>query len=127
VGGSREGNTFIAPEGKPLNLSVSIVPLWWSSISRFQDKGSARLPVTTMNPQTKLKLLSTFASLLAPDALAAAVPAFPGADGFGTDTTHGRGGRVMKVTSLADSGPRTLREALMASQPTAVRRRSDRR
>jgi hypothetical protein len=40
------------------------------------------------------------------------LPVFPGAQGFGTTTTAGRGGDVVKVTSLAESGPGTLREAL---------------
>ncbi|MFD2967494.1 polysaccharide lyase [Sphingobacterium bambusae] len=41
----------------------------------------------------------------------ATIPAFPGAEGGGAYTTGGRGGRVMVVTSLADNGPGTLREA----------------
>lgn len=39
-------------------------------------------------------------------------PSFPGAEGFGATTPGGRGGPVIAVTSLADSGPGTLRWAL---------------
>ncbi|WP_207425454.1 polysaccharide lyase family 1 protein [Pedobacter sp. SYSU D00535] len=41
----------------------------------------------------------------------AAIPAFPGAEGGGAYSFGGRGGKVYVVTSLADSGPGTLREA----------------
>jgi pectate lyase len=37
---------------------------------------------------------------------------FPGAEGYGTQTTAGRGGRVIPVTTLADGGPGSLRDAL---------------
>ncbi len=37
---------------------------------------------------------------------------FPGAEGFGTETPAGRGGRILRVTSLADDGPGTLRAAI---------------
>lgn len=43
---------------------------------------------------------------------AAALPSFPGAEGYGATTPGGRGGPVLIVTSLADSGPGTLRWAL---------------
>jgi len=41
----------------------------------------------------------------------AEVPAFPGAEGGGAYSFGGRGGKVIVVTSLADSGPGTLRAA----------------
>lgn len=41
----------------------------------------------------------------------AEIPAFPGAEGGGAYAFGGRGGRVVVVTSLADRGPGTLRDA----------------
>ena len=41
----------------------------------------------------------------------ASIPAFPGAEGGGMYSFGGRGGKVLVVTSLADSGPGTLRWA----------------
>jgi hypothetical protein len=41
----------------------------------------------------------------------ATIPAFPGAEGGGAYSFGGRGGKVYVVTSLADRGPGTLREA----------------
>ncbi len=41
----------------------------------------------------------------------ASIPSFPGAEGGGMYSFGGRGGKVITVTSLADSGPGTLREA----------------
>ena len=45
-------------------------------------------------------------------ATALALPVFPGAVGFGTDTAAGRGGAIYRVSSLADSGPGSLREGV---------------
>ena len=45
------------------------------------------------------------------DLLKAAIPVFPGAEGGGAFTPGGRGGKVVVVTSLADAGSGTLREA----------------
>jgi pectate lyase len=58
-----------------------------------------------------------------PSVVAASAPtvkAFPGAEGFGTDTPGGRGGQVLAVTTLADSGPGSLRAALAVTGPRII-------
>jgi len=60
-----------------------------------------RTPETPKNPTTPR-----------PFKAQAGLPVFPGAEGFGTRTIAGRGGKVIEVTSLANDGPGTLRAAL---------------
>ncbi|MCU0963121.1 MAG: hypothetical protein MUF48_23765 [Pirellulaceae bacterium] len=48
------------------------------------------------------------------------LPVFPGAEGFGARTRAGRGGQLIPVTSLADSGPGTLRAALADPRPRII-------
>ena len=48
------------------------------------------------------------------------LPAFPGAEGYGGKTTGGRGGRVIAVTNLNDSGPGSLQAACEAEGPRIV-------
>ncbi|MEZ4656463.1 MAG: hypothetical protein R2911_02720 [Caldilineaceae bacterium] len=42
-------------------------------------------------------------------------PAFPGAEGYGAHAIGGRGGKIIEVTTLADSGPGSLRAAIEAA------------
>ncbi|HEX8569231.1 MAG TPA: pectate lyase, partial [Caulobacteraceae bacterium] len=53
-------------------------------------------------------------------ATAAAELAFPGALGWAAGTPGGRGGRVLRVTTLAASGPGSLKEAIEADGPRIV-------
>ena len=72
------------------------------------------------------KLLRTCMAAIALSQLAAAplvandLPAFPGAEGYGAKTKGGRGGHVIAVTNLNDSGPGSLQAACDAEGPRIV-------
>ena len=76
---------------------------------------------------TRPLLLTTLTALLlslaqtvaaAPDAETR--PAFPGAQGWAAHTPGGRGGRIVRVTTLATEGPGSFLEAVSAKGPRIV-------
>lgn len=71
--------------------------------------------------------VSAFALVMAAQAAEKALPAFPGAEGFGSQTPGGRGGKVLFVTNLEDYLPRkeppvsgSLRAAVEAKGPRTI-------
>jgi hypothetical protein len=68
---------------------------------------------------SKISALFWVTLTAAPAALAQS-PAFPGALGFGADATGGRNGTVYHVTTLADSGPGSFRDAVSHPNRTIV-------
>lgn len=73
-------------------------------------------------PSLALALVAVAAALCPPAAAAAEtpLPAFPGAQGWAAQTPGGRGGQLIRVTTLKATGPGSLTEALNTPGPRTV-------
>jgi len=73
-----------------------------------------------MRTTTALAAALLLTACATPPSVPPSPPAFPGAEGEGAISLGGRGGRAIYVTTLADSGPGSLRAAVEATGPRTV-------
>ena len=104
------GCTNFAQIATPTGLSHNDTGLTASTLYRYRARAA--------DAAGNLSAYSTSAS--ATTAAGNALPAFPGAEGFGINTLGGRGGPVLVVTNLNPSGPGSFREAMLTSGPRII-------
>ena len=78
------------------------------------------VPAQASNAETNASRPASDATKAEDGQLRTALPAFPTAEGYGRFARGGRGGRVIEVTNLNDSGPGSLRAAVEAEGPRTV-------
>jgi pectate lyase len=75
-----------------------------------------RLPASRVGSAVLAAVLVTGAAWVEGEPL----PSFPGAEGFGAVAKGGRGGRVIKVTTLRPDGPGSLQAACRERGPRVI-------
>ena len=88
--------------------------------SGWKESGSTGAVTPTIGGVTPTTTASTpipTTSIIVPTQQPGMLLAFPGAEGYGAETVGGRGGRVIEVTTLSDSGAGSLRACVESSGP----------
>ncbi len=71
------------------------------------------MPSTQRVSKSRCYALLLGAIVFLQSAFVSAIPVLPGLQGYGTSTKAGRGGQILRVTNLNDSGAGSLRDALL--------------
>jgi len=80
-----------------------------------------RYRITTVSLIFIFMIIATgFQLSLVSEASPGEIAVFPGAEGFGTNTSAGRGGQLVRVTTLNYDGPGSLKEALRVKGPKVI-------